>query len=163
MLELRNRDEVVLPTLLFRRPLSTGGVGNRELQLGLALQQGFHEGGLAGAGGRRDDEELTWGHAAGILNHVRILRAHNLTLTQFQAIQILADGVAMAFAAGDRGPPASTRMKSPRGVRLTSRTWFMFATHERLIRSIASDCSDLFRLLQSAARQIGLPAYVSRT
>src|SRR2546430_13151244 len=32
-------------------------------------------------------------------------------------------------------PPATTRMKSPRGVRLTSRTWLMLTRHERLMRS----------------------------
>src|SRR5439155_5451461 len=49
-------------------------------------------------------------------------------------------------------PPATTRMKSPRGVRLTSRTWLMLIRHERLMRSIGwlwKDFSACCRVLRA--------------
>src|SRR6185312_16696098 len=58
LLELRDRDEVVLPTRLLRRALRPRRVGNRHVQLGLALEQRFHERGLAGAGRRGNHEWL---------------------------------------------------------------------------------------------------------
>ena len=50
-------DEKVVPAMLFARPLGAGGMRYRNRQARTLLAQGFDETGLAGARGRRDDEE----------------------------------------------------------------------------------------------------------
>ena len=94
-----------------------GGVRNGEPQLRLALQQA--RGRYASTEGAAMTKSQP-GVVGGSDQVPDSPRPHTSRGTQFQAIQILPDGVAVAFAAGDRAP-ARTRMKSP-GVRLASRT-----------------------------------------
>jgi hypothetical protein len=54
--EFLDVDEVLVATGDLGRALLARGVGHRNSQEGIAIEHGFHQGGLAGARWRGDDE-----------------------------------------------------------------------------------------------------------